>query len=126
MMRLDRGQTVAGAKASTAHLEVTTYPSDSVIAPGNRISVALEVKPRTRMHVYAPGASSYRVIALKIDAQPFVRALPMKYPASEIYNFKPVNEKTPVYQKAFTLVQEWSSREHRRRRRHFAEKTIWS
>jgi len=107
MIRLGtRNQSVAGAKASTAHLEVTTYPSDSTIAPGNRISLVLDVKPRSRMHIYAPGASSYRVVALKLEPQPFVRSLPMKYPASEIYNFKPLNERVPVYQKPFTLVQE--------------------
>lgn len=107
MIRLaGRSQTIAGAKASTAHLEVTTYPSDSTIAPGNRISLALEVKPRSRIHVYAPGASNYRVIALKLEAQPFVRTLPMQYPASEIYHFKPLNERVPVYQKPFMLVQE--------------------
>jgi hypothetical protein len=30
----------------------------------------------------------------------------MKYPASQIYFFKPLNERVPVYQKPFTLVQE--------------------
>ena len=29
----------------------------------------------------------------------------MKYPASQIYSFKPLNERVPVYQKPFTLVQ---------------------
>jgi peroxiredoxin len=107
MLRLgDRGEAVAGAKASTAHLEVTTYPSDSTIAPGNRISLALEVKPLSRMHVYAPGAANYRAITLTLDPQPFVRFLPMRYPASEIYNFKPLKERVPVFQKPFKLVQE--------------------
>jgi hypothetical protein len=107
MIRLGgRNQSVAGAKASTAHLEVTTYPSDTTIAPGNRISLLLDIKPRSRMHIYAPGAHSYRVIALKLEPQPFVRVIPMKYPASEIYNFKPLKERVPVYQKPFTLVQE--------------------
>ena len=107
LMRLgDTQGTVAGTKVSTAHLDLTTYPSDPVIAPGNRIGLALEVTPKTGMHVYAPGASSYRVISVKLEPQPFVRALPLKYPASEIYNFKPLNERVPVFQKPFTLVQE--------------------
>jgi len=106
MVRLRGGnQSVAGAKASTAHLELTTYPSDSTVAPGNRISLVLDIKPRARMHVYAPGAS-YRVVALRLESQPFVRFLPMNYPTSELYNFKPLNERVPVYQKPFTLVQE--------------------
>jgi peroxiredoxin len=107
MMRLgDRKGTVAGTKISTAHFELTTYPSDPTVAPGNRVALALDVKPGPRMHVYAPGAANYRVISLKVDSPPFVRALPMKYPASEIYHFKPLNERVPVFQKPFTLVQE--------------------
>jgi hypothetical protein len=58
------------------------------------------------MHVYAPGAANYRVISVKVAEQPFVRALEPKYPQSEIYHFKPLNERVPVYQKPFTLVQE--------------------
>jgi hypothetical protein len=58
------------------------------------------------MHVYAPGATNYRVIALQIEPQPHVRTLPVRYPASEIYYFKPLNERVPAYQKLFTLAVE--------------------
>jgi len=107
MLRLgDKATSVAGTKISSGQLDVTTYPSESAIAPGNRFSIALDVTPHPGIHVYAPGAKNYRVIALNIDAQPFVRLLPMKYPTSEIYFFKPLNERVVVYQKPFTLVQE--------------------
>jgi hypothetical protein len=43
---------------------------------------------------------------LKIADQPFLRVLAPQYPASEIYHFKPLNERVPVYQKPFTVVQE--------------------
>ena len=105
MIRLG-GKAIAGAKLSTAQLDVTTYPSDPAIAPGNRFSIGLDVAPHAGMHVYAPGAKNYRIIALNIAPQPFVRVLPMKYPASQIYSFKPLNERVPVYQKPFRLVQE--------------------
>jgi len=107
MMRLnDRVAPVAGTKVSTAHLELTTYPSEPAIARGNRFSIALDVEPHKGIHVYAPGAKSYRVIGLTIAPQPFVRALPPKYPESRIYFFKPLNERVPVFDKPFTLVQE--------------------
>ncbi len=106
LMRAGTGASVAGAKLSTEHLDVTTYPSDSAIAPGNRITLALDVVPHRGMHVYAPGASGYRVIAVTLESQPLIRALPMKYPASQIYFFKPLNERVPVYEKPFTLLQE--------------------
>ena len=35
-----------------------------------------------------------------------VRVLPIQYPSSEIYYYKPLNERVPVFQKPFRLVQE--------------------
>ena len=100
------GDAVAATKISTEHLDLTAYPSDAAIAPGNRFSVVLEITPKRGMHVYAPGASSYRVVSVKIAGQPSLRALSLNYPTSEIYHFKPLDERVPVYQKPFTLVQE--------------------
>ena len=100
------GPPVQGTQISTNHLQIKTYPTDSVVALGSRFSLALDIAPARGMHVYAPGAMGYRVIGLTIAPQPFVRTLPMRYPASEIYVFKPLNERVPVYQKPFTLVQD--------------------
>jgi hypothetical protein len=58
------------------------------------------------MHVYAPGAASYRAVALSIAPQPNLRVTPAAYPRSEIYHFVPLNERVPVYQKPFTLRTE--------------------
>ena len=107
MMRLgNRATTVPGTKISTGQLDVTTYPSDSTISFGNRLSIALDVVPHAGMHVYAPGAKGYRVIGVNITPQQFVRVFPIIYPPSHIYFFKPLNERVPVYQTRFSLVQE--------------------
>jgi hypothetical protein len=72
MLRLGgKAAPVAGTKISSGQLDITTYPSESAIAPGNRFSIALDVTPHPGIHVYAPGAKNYRVIALNIDAQGF-------------------------------------------------------
>ena len=97
---------VSATKISTAHLEASAYPSDAAIAPGNRFALTLDIVPRAGMHVYAPGASGYRVIAVEVEPQPFVRLLPVQYPQSEIYFFAPLKERVPVYQKPFTLRRE--------------------
>ena len=97
---------VTGTKISTAHLEITTYPSNAAIAVGDRFSVVLEIQPHSKIHVYAPGAKAYRVISLNIEPDPQVRVLSLQYPASEEYFFKPLNEHVPVFQKPFRLVQE--------------------
>lgn len=97
---------VTGTKISTAHLDIITYPSNPAIAVGDRFSVVLDIQPHSKIHVYAPGAKGYRVIAANIESDPQVRVLAPQYPASEDYFFKPLNEHVPVYQKPFRLVQE--------------------
>lgn len=107
MLRLGNGVVpVAATKIAGPHVTLTTYPSDASVAAGNRFALAIQVDPRPGVHVYAPGASGYKVIAVSITPQPFVRVLPMSYPASETYFFKPLNERVPVFQKPVTLVQE--------------------
>jgi hypothetical protein len=90
----------------TDHLKLTTYPSDAAVGPGDRTSLVIEVEPGEGMHVFAPGAESYRVVTLTVATQPFVRVLPLQYPPSEIYVFAPLSERIPVYQKPFILRQE--------------------
>jgi peroxiredoxin len=97
---------VAATKVSSTHLELTTWPSDAAIAPGNRFSLVLDIQPGPHIHVYAPGAKGYRVVTLTIEPQPNVRVLPVQYPASQIYFYKPLNERVPAFQAPFTLVQE--------------------
>jgi peroxiredoxin len=98
----------AATKISTNHLDVIAYASDSAVAPGNRFSLVLEVKPHAGLHVYAPGAeaSGYRVIALGIEPNALIRVLPVQYPKAEIYYFKPLKQRVPVFEKPFRMVQE--------------------
>ena len=102
------GGSTTATKISSNHLDVITYPSDAVVAPGNRFSLVLEAEPHPGLHVYAPGAeaSGYRVVSLAIQPNAQVRVLPVQYPASEIFFFKPLNERVPVFQKPFRLIQE--------------------
>ncbi|MGE3958175.1 MAG: redoxin domain-containing protein [Vicinamibacterales bacterium] len=107
MLRLGQGTApVAATKVDGPHLTLTTYPSDTGIAAGNRFSLVVQVQPKPGIHVYAPGASGYKVVNLSLKPTPFVRVLPATYPASEIYFFKPLNERVPVFQKPFTLAQD--------------------
>jgi peroxiredoxin len=107
MIRLgDKPGAVAGTAIATDHLDIKTYPGEASVAVGTRFSVAIEVTPKARVHVYAPGSSSYQTIGVRIAPQPFVRALPIVYPPSQTFTFKPLNERVQVYEKPFTLVQQ--------------------
>jgi hypothetical protein len=93
-------------RASTSHLTVESSISRPSAAPGDRLTVTLDVTPRRTMHVYAPGKHDYQVVALAIEAQPWLRAEPTKYPPSEKYHFEPLNETVEVYSKTFRLARE--------------------
>jgi hypothetical protein len=99
---------IAGTQGETSHLAINAYQSNPNITVGTRFHLGLEITPMTGMHVYAPGARDlgYRVIRLELDAPDFIRLPPLQYPASEIYHFEPLDERVPVYQDRFTLVQE--------------------
>jgi hypothetical protein len=100
------GLQAGGAKVSarTAHLALSASISDTTVAPGERLTIALDISPERGMHVYAPGAHSYQVVRLVFDPQPWLRAHATEYAPSEIYVFKPLNERVEVYAKAFRLT----------------------
>ena len=109
MLKLGAGLSpIAAIKGSTAHLKLTAYPSNPSVTVGSRFSIAVEVEPNPDIHVYAPGAETmgYRVVSLNLVPVPHVRFEAVEFPASEIYYFQPLDERVPVYQSPFTLLQE--------------------
>jgi hypothetical protein len=107
MLQLGTGEgPVQAQQVTTNHLELTTWASDREVARGNRFALVFDVDPVDGIHVYAPGDHDYRVIGLRMDGQPFVSLPPVEYPPSEIYYFEPFNERVPVYESPFRLVQE--------------------
>ncbi len=97
---------VIGNYPTTQQVDVIAYPPPAAVAPGQRFALTISVTPRANMHVYAPGANGYKTVALTVAPTSFVHARPLTYPPSEIYEFKPLNERVPAYRKPFTLVQE--------------------
>ena len=109
MLKLGAGLSpIAAIEGTTAHLTLTAYPSDPLVTVGTRFSIAVEIVPNPDIHVYAPGAEQmgYRVIGLTMAPVPHVRFEPVEFPASEIYNFEPLDERVRVYQQPFMLLQE--------------------
>ena len=106
LVGLGRSPSGSQITAETPHLRLTAAVSDTVVAPGTRASIVVDVMPNRGMHVYAPGGHSYRVVRLTIDERPWARLHPLEYPASDIYYFAPLDERVEVYQKPFRLVQD--------------------
>jgi hypothetical protein len=92
-------------RVTTDHLQIATYATQTAVSPGSAFDIVFDIKPRARMHVYAPGAEGYRIITLTLEPQPWLTIGSLQYPASEIYLFEPLNERVPVFQKPFRLTQ---------------------
>jgi len=106
MARLGNTVAVQATTVSSAQLELTSFATDSTVAPGTQLSLVLDVRPGRGAHVYAPGVTGYKPIALSIEAQPGLVVRGAQYPRSEDYHFKPLNEHVQVYRRPFRIVQD--------------------
>jgi peroxiredoxin len=105
MLKLgEAGATVTARRIATDQLDVTTYASDEIVAPGSLFSLVFDVVPHSGVHVYAPGPHSYKSIAVRLDPNPVLMTRQVKYPAPETYLFAPLQERVQVYQKPFRLL----------------------
>ena len=87
-------------------LDVVARPPAAAVTPGERFTVALDLAPAAKIHVYAPEVVGYKPIAVKITPQPGVLVRAITYPKSESYYYAPLKETVAVYQQPFTVVQE--------------------
>jgi peroxiredoxin len=106
LARLGNDLEVQATTVRSPQVAVTSYATDTTVAPGTHFSVVLDVAPAAGMHVYAPGVRGYKPIALVIDPQPGVIVGGAQYPPSETYHFKPLDERVQVYQHPFRIVQD--------------------
>lgn len=88
---------------NTPHLSFTASISPDVARPGGRLSLAVNVMPKKRMHVYAPG-TTYRAITVTLDRHPSLKPSPLAYPKPSIYFFKPLKERVLVFSDPFKLT----------------------
>lgn len=106
LVRLGDQIAVHATRVAGAHVTVISYATDDVAAQGTHLSLVLDVTPGPRVHVYAPGASEYKPVAITVQPQPALALKAPQYPKSEDYFFKPLNEHVPVYQHPFRIVQD--------------------
>ena len=107
LVKLGASLDIPATKVSAPHLRLTTYLTDQVAAPGTHFSAVLNVVPDPHVHVYAPGVSGYKPIAVSISAQPGLVVRGATFPAPEDYFFKPLNEHVRVYGAPFRLLQDF-------------------
>jgi hypothetical protein len=106
LARLGNRVDAPATTVSSPQIEITSYATDSTAAAGTHFSVVLDVRPAPGIHVYAPGVTGYKPIALSIQSQPGLIVREVQYPRSEIYHFKPLNERVLVFQRPLRIVQD--------------------
>jgi DsbC/DsbD-like thiol-disulfide interchange protein len=87
-----------------AHAVVAAGPVDLGVRLGSKVMLFIDVTPNPNIHVYAPGAKDFIPITVKLEPQANVKFGKLQYPKSEMMTF--ADEKVPVYQKPFRLMQE--------------------
>jgi DsbC/DsbD-like thiol-disulfide interchange protein len=90
----------------TAHLTIATSATVATAAPGQKVTLQIDVTPKPKMHVYAPGQEGYIPISLKLEPDPAFTAPKAKFPAGEKFFMKALNETQLVYAKPFRITQE--------------------
>ena len=85
---------------------MTTSASQDTVAPGERLSLAVDVAPKPKMHVYSPGQAGYIGITLTLDGDPAFTTAKPKYPAGEKIYMPLLKETQLVYAKPFRIAQD--------------------
>ena len=93
-------------KKETKHLTVMTSATPETVAAGKRLSLAVDVAPKPKMHVYSPGQAGYIGITLTLDQDPGFTAAKAKYPAGEKIYMPLLKETQLVYAKPFRIAQD--------------------
>jgi hypothetical protein len=90
----------------TAHLSLVLSRRPETVTPGGKVTLQIDVTPKPKMHVYAPGQEGYIPIALTLTADSGFTAAKAKYPAGEKYVMPAINETQIVYARPFRITQE--------------------
>jgi hypothetical protein len=93
-------------KIEAPHLQLTAEQSDTMVAPGSRLSLVAQVELPPDVHVYAPGVKGYKPIQLVIDPSPEIEPLLPVYPASRDLYLEAIKENVPVFEGSFRITQD--------------------
>ncbi len=87
-------------------LTATLGVSDATVPPGGRVILIVDVKPKPKMHVYAPGQTGYIPLSVTLDPSPDFKMQPPKFPPPGTYYFAPLKETVKVFDKAIRVTQD--------------------
>jgi DsbC/DsbD-like thiol-disulfide interchange protein len=84
---------------------VVTTSSAGRAAAGATLSLSIDIAPKPKMHVYAPGEKDGIPVTLTIEPNPAIKVGAPVFPPPQKYYFEPLKLTQLVYSKPFTIVQ---------------------
>ena len=85
----------------TAHLSLTTATN----VTGQRTWLVVDIVPKAKMHVYAPGEKDAIAVELTVDPNPAFNVGKAIFPPAQKYFFAPLKLTQLVYSKPFRITQ---------------------
>ena len=104
--QFDAGGGGAGGEAETRHLNLAWSASNSILRPGQRALLVLDVEVGSGMHLYAPGDHRYLAIEWEMSAAAGVEFLETVFPPAEMKHLAAIKEIVPVYHDSIRIVRD--------------------
>jgi hypothetical protein len=98
-------QGLAPKPGAIQHVTIAATADPNPAAARGKVTLALDVTPDPKVHVYAPGAKDYVQTTLKITPPARATAGKAVYPPSELVYDVVLDQKIPQYLKTFRIVQ---------------------
>ncbi len=96
----------APANITGGQLTAILGVSDPTAAPGQRVTLIIDITPKPKMHVYAPGQEGYIPLSVTLDPSVDFKSQPTKFPAPGTYFFAPLKETVKVFDKPTRITQD--------------------
>jgi hypothetical protein len=80
LYRLGAGAVVTHGLDQRGPVRVRTAATQTVVHPGNRFTLVVDVLPRPGVHVYAPDAGGYQGLTVDVVGESFLTLFPPVYP----------------------------------------------
>lgn len=93
------------SRISTDHLDVTAYVRTGA---AGAFSLVLDIDPRERIRVYAPGSAEYHGVTVTAAPTPFLHFHPPAFSTPERLNLPPPYDEVSVYRTPFRVSIEAS------------------
>jgi DsbC/DsbD-like thiol-disulfide interchange protein len=87
--------------AETPHLTIATSSADG---PSPRVMLYLDIAPKPKMHLYAPGEKDGIPVSLAVEPGASFKAGAAVFPAPEKFFFEPLKLTQLVYSKPFRIT----------------------